>query len=63
MKYNELIIKGIKHVLMLFNKYYYGDHVEEDEMDQVIRTNERDEKCVKNCGRKSRREETTWETI
>jgi hypothetical protein len=45
-----------------FNKYYLSDQNKEDEMERVCSIHGKNEKCVHNFGRKTRRESASRKT-
>jgi len=48
---NDCIMRSF--VIVRFTKYYYGDQIEEDETGRACSTYGRDDKCIKNVGRKT----------
>jgi hypothetical protein len=48
---------------LLFARYYYGDQIKEDEKGGACSMLGSDKKYIKNFGRRTRSEETTWKTL
>jgi hypothetical protein len=46
--------------ILLFNQYYYNDHIMEDGMGRTCSTHGKDEKCVYRYARKTLKVEKTW---